>query len=246
VTLVDFLMPIMDGLDCMQQYRDWEKYHRPWMNQRLVGISAHATQEDVEKGLKIGMDDYRAKPITFKVLSGLIECDEQMNMSRRLDEIERRDDLIKNGGNDDGTKVKPKVAHVIDGRACTLLIISPKSEEEHTKLLQKVVKNSGWQTTTASTEGEALVWLKMRTWDLVLVDETFAPLICDFREWEFKKRQNLQERMTLMVENIEEVRVAHDGPPKNLDALAGKPMGVNAVSNLLESTYLHLRQRSGK
>ena len=249
VTLVDFLMPIMDGLDCMQQYRDWEKYHRPWMKQRLVGISAHATQEDVEKGLKIGMDDYRAKPITFKVLSGIIECDEQMNMSRRLDEIERRDDLIKNaenGGNDDGTKRKPKVAHVIDGRACTLLIISPKSEEEHTKLMQKVVKNSGWQTTTASTEGEALVWLKMRTWDLVLVDETFAPLVCDFREWESKKRQNLQERMTLMVENIEEIRVAHDGPPKHLDALASKPMGVNAVNNLLESTYLHLRKRSGK
>lgn len=29
----DFLMPIMDGLDCVQQYRDWEKKHRPWFQQ---------------------------------------------------------------------------------------------------------------------------------------------------------------------------------------------------------------------
>jgi len=249
LTLVDFLMPIMDGLDCMQQYREWEKYHRPWLTQRLVGISAHATQNDVEKGLKIGMDDYRAKPITFKVLSDLIECDKQIDMSHRLDEIERRDALIKNPDNgdiDDGKKEKPKVSHVIDGRACTLLIISPKSEEEHTKLVQNIVKNSGWQTTTASNKGESLLWLKMRTWDLVLVDETFVPLIFDFREWESKKRQNRQERITSMVENIEEIKAAQIEPPNGIDAMAGKPMGLNAINKLLESTHLHLLKRSRK
>ena len=25
----DFVMSILDGLDCVQQYRDWEKKHRP-------------------------------------------------------------------------------------------------------------------------------------------------------------------------------------------------------------------------
>jgi len=242
VTLIDFLMPIMDGLDCMKQYRDWEKYHRPWMMQRIVGISAHGTQEDVEKGLKIGMDDFRPKPITFKVLSDLMACDKQIEMSHRLDEIERRETLIKNG--DEGTNNEevetPKKKHVIDGRACTLLMISPRSEEEHTKRMQELIKKSGWQTTTASAEGVALVWLKMRNWDLVLVDESFAPLIGDFRKWESKKRQNRQERITLMAE------ISDGDEPEGLDAVVRKPMGLIAVDKLLESTYLHLSQNAGK
>jgi len=242
ITLVDFLMPIMDGLDCMQQYRDWEKYHRPWMTQRIIGISAHATQEDVEKGLKIGMDEFRPKPISFKVLSDLIECDKQKEMSRRLDEIERREVLIKNAemGRSAEERKKPKKQHVIDGRACTLLMISPRSEEEHTKLMQELIKDSGWQTTTASSEGEALVWLKMRNWDLVLVDETLAPLIGEFREWESKKRQNRQERITLMAENLGEGQEDREKPVEGIDAIVRKPMGLNAVDKLLESTYLHL------
>ena len=31
VVFCDFLMPVMDGLDCVQQYRDWEAIHRPWI-----------------------------------------------------------------------------------------------------------------------------------------------------------------------------------------------------------------------
>merc|ERR1712137_1407896 len=105
----------------------------------------------------------------------------------------------------------------INGRACTLLIIAPKSQAEHTKLVQNIVKNSGWQTTIATTEG-SLIWLKMRTWDLVLLDEEFVPLICDFREWESKKRQNRQERITLMIENIKELENGKCEPPSSVDS----------------------------
>lgn len=248
ITLVDFLMPIMDGLDCMQQYRDWEKYHRPWMAQRIVGISAHATQEDVEKGLKIGMDDYRAKPITAKVLSDLIECDRQIEMSSRLDELERREALINsaNKASSENEIKKDRKKHEIDGRACTLLMISPRSEEENTKQVQQVVKNCGWQTTTASSEREALVWLKMRTWDLVIVDEVLGPAIGDFREWESKKRQNRQKRITLLTEKVDQLKGDLNEPPEGLDALVGKPMSLAAVDKLLESTYLHLSKAQGQ
>ncbi len=33
VVFCDFLMPLLDGLDCVQQYRDWEKANRPWFKQ---------------------------------------------------------------------------------------------------------------------------------------------------------------------------------------------------------------------
>lgn len=254
ITLVDFLMPIMDGLDCMQQYREWEKFHRPWISQRMIGISAHASQEDIEKGLKIGMDDYRPKPITFKVLSGLIDCDKQIEMSRRLDEIETRETLFKSG--DDGSNgsngtngkeaKKPKKQHIIDGRACTLLMISPRGEEEQTKLMQELIKEMGWQTTTASSEREALVWLKMRNWDLVLVDDTLAPCIGDFRKWESKKRQTQQERITLMAGNANELEGNGIQSIQGLDAIVRKPVGLIAVEKLLESTYLHLSKSDAK
>jgi CheY-like chemotaxis protein len=206
--LCDFLMPVMDGLDCVQQYRDWEKYHRPWISQRIVGISAHATLRDIERGLKVGMDEYRNKPVTFKVLSELIKCDKQVEMSNRLDEIERREALIRNAvtdGSTDGSNKRVKVtSHKIDGRACTCLVIAPRSDEEHIKLMQDVIKSLGWQTTTASTEGEAMTWLKMRTWDVVLVDESFGPVIASFRKWESNKRGKPQERLTLMTESVDE------------------------------------------
>ncbi|KAL3907827.1 MAG: hypothetical protein SGARI_003350 [Bacillariaceae sp.] len=117
LTLCDFLMPIMDGLDCVQQYRDWEKYHRPWISQRIVGISAHATSGDIEKGLKLGMDDYKNKPVTFKILSELINCDKQIEISSQLDEIEKREALARNA-NADSEKPKKSKQNVsqINGR----------------------------------------------------------------------------------------------------------------------------------
>jgi CheY-like chemotaxis protein len=198
---------IMDGLDCVQQYRDWEKYHRPWISQRIVGISAHATAADIEKGLKVGMDDYKNKPVTFKVLSELIKCDKQVEMSKQLDEIETRESLIRKADSDETSsgskKAKTTPTGTIDGRAFTCLVISPRSEEEHLKLLKDAIKEMGWQSTVASTEAEAFTWLKMRMWDVVLVDETFASTIADFREWEAKKRKTCQERVTLMSESVD-------------------------------------------
>merc|ERR1712176_1438290 len=93
IVICDFLMPAMDGLDCIQQYRDWENAHRPWMKQWIVGISAHANEADIEKGLKVGMNQFMPKPVTFAALSNLINSDDLVAISKRLDELE-------DGGND--------------------------------------------------------------------------------------------------------------------------------------------------
>ena len=106
--------------------------------------------------------------------------------------------------------------------------------------MQALIKEYGWQTTRASTEREALVWLKMRTWDLVLVDDSMAPVIGDFRKWESKKRQTQQERVTLMAGNASELEGDGIQSIQGLDAIVRKPVGLNAVTKLLESTYLHL------
>lgn len=243
LTLCDFLMPIMDGLDCVQQYRDWEKYHRPWIRQRIVGISAHATSGDVERGMKVGMDDYRNKPVTFKVLSELIECKEQLEMSNRLDEVERRETSMRNTAEgDSATNSESRTATLLNGRPCTCLVITPKSEDEHSKLMQHLIKSAGWQSTVACSEEEALTWLKMRMWDLVLVDEAFSTSISAFREWESKKRKTPQKSVTLMTETVDVCMARHTTPPEGVDALAAKPMSLSFLDKLLHRTFFALNE----
>jgi len=38
IVLCDFLMPIMDGMDCVKQYREWESSHRAWFEQVSTGF----------------------------------------------------------------------------------------------------------------------------------------------------------------------------------------------------------------
>jgi CheY-like chemotaxis protein len=245
VTLCDFLMPIMDGLDCVKQYRDWESYHRPWISQRIVGISAHASDADIEKGLKVGMNDYKPKPVTFKVLSELVKCEEQMQMSNQLDEFDRRQSSSRfaESGSLNGSKEQSRPKPTINGRSCACLVIAGASENEQVKLMQDVIKNTGWQTTTASNDAEASTWLKMRTWDLVLADEAFNTLIQAFREWESKRRTSRQNHLIMMSENTSDKIDLNTNPPAGFDDVVAKPMCLNALKRLLEKTHFVLSRQ---
>jgi two-component system, chemotaxis family, chemotaxis protein CheY len=241
LTLCDFLMPIMDGFDCVQQYRDWEKYHRPWIKQRIIGISAHATPGDIERGMKVGMDDCRNKPITVKVLSQLVRCEEQVEMSNRLDAIEMRE--AKSKYVDNGKSLRshsiPKT-NVTHGRLFTCLVIAPTFEKDHVNLMQSVIKSLGWQSTISCAEGEVLRWLKMRMWDVVLVDEAFAPAISVFRKWESKKRKTRQRRIILMTDIVQINVASSTQPPEGIDVVTMKPLCLSTLEKLLQWTAFDL------
>ncbi|KAG7346291.1 response regulator receiver domain containing protein [Nitzschia inconspicua] len=243
LVLCDFLMPVMDGLDCVQQYRDWEKYHRPWIKQRIVGISAHATAGDIERGKSVGLDDYRNKPVTVKVLSELINCEGQVEMSNRLDEIERREENVRSTAHSESMVSEGSpMASLVNGRPCACLLVAPISE--HIKSMQDLIKSSGWQSTVVGTEGEVLTLLKMRMWDLVLVDETFAPCIGAFRDWERKKRKTLQKSVTLMTDTFDIHTTQQTLPPNGIDALTAKPMSLHSLGKLLHRTYFALEEEA--
>ena len=42
LVLLDFLMPVMDGVDVAKKFRAWETLHRQGFHQYIVGVSAHA------------------------------------------------------------------------------------------------------------------------------------------------------------------------------------------------------------
>ena len=87
VVFCDDVMPVMDGLDCVQKYREWEGIHRPWFSQCIVGISAHASCSDVEKAMKAGMNEFLGKPLTMKHLQQLEKSDKLVQVKEFLDSV---------------------------------------------------------------------------------------------------------------------------------------------------------------
>lgn len=78
----------MDGLDCVKQYRAWEKEHRPQFHQIIIGISAHVSCEESGQGIEAGMDDFRPKPISIKTLTELSVTDAVVSQTALLDQLE--------------------------------------------------------------------------------------------------------------------------------------------------------------
>jgi CheY-like chemotaxis protein len=87
IVLCDFLMPVMDGLDCIQQYRSWEKIHRPWCHQFIISISAHATEQVSLRGIEYGMDSFLLKPATLDVVKKLVKDEKLLHARKLLDNV---------------------------------------------------------------------------------------------------------------------------------------------------------------
>ncbi|MEE4251763.1 MAG: 7TM diverse intracellular signaling domain-containing protein [Alcanivoracaceae bacterium] len=63
VLLMDCEMPVMDGYEATRQIRQLEQQHNlsPLL---IIGLSAHATADYVQRARQAGMDDYLSKPVT--------------------------------------------------------------------------------------------------------------------------------------------------------------------------------------
>jgi CheY-like chemotaxis protein/signal transduction histidine kinase len=88
IVLCDFLMPVMDGFDCVKQFRLWEAGHRPTFRQLIIGISAHADNGAAAQGLDAGMDDFIPKPIGIKILNELHESAAVQASAAALDKLD--------------------------------------------------------------------------------------------------------------------------------------------------------------
>jgi signal transduction histidine kinase/FixJ family two-component response regulator/HPt (histidine-containing phosphotransfer) domain-containing protein len=68
--LTDLHMPAMDGRALTQRIRAEE---RPGERLPIIGLSANAIPEDIERCLQAGMDDYLTKPVQLRQLSHVLQ-----------------------------------------------------------------------------------------------------------------------------------------------------------------------------
>ncbi|PRP87715.1 putative two-component sensor [Planoprotostelium fungivorum] len=71
--LMDCQMPVMDGVTATQQIRKIEAGRPDLGRTHIAALTANALQEEKDKCLSVGMDDYITKPITFLTFQSKIE-----------------------------------------------------------------------------------------------------------------------------------------------------------------------------
>ncbi len=70
LVLMDWQMPVMDGLEATRKIREWESEHGGHLP--IVGMTANAIKGSRESCLAAGMDDYLSKPVRREELQALL------------------------------------------------------------------------------------------------------------------------------------------------------------------------------
>eukprot|EP00934_Nitzschia_sp_Nitz4_P008397 Nitzschia sp. Nitz4//scaffold1_size375055//355515//362632//NITZ4_000342-RA/size375055-processed-gene-0.397-mRNA-1//1//CDS//3329541243//8387//frame0 len=230
LVLCDFLMPVMDGLDCIQQYRKWEKVNRPFFQQYIIGISAHASDTDVQQGHKVGMDDFRSKPVSYNELKDILKGHTFTQTKSALDKLGHEVECLKR------RKVEQEPEASISASPDQRICLVVESSAGVSKLAELASERIGWKIVSVQDPDSGLGLLKMRNWDAVLVDDELGCSRCItiFREWEKAHRVNRQRNVLLMSANF---APQHTGAsfhvPTGFDGALGKPIELDALTKFL-------------
>ena len=72
VCIMDFLMPIMDGVTCTRKYRAWEAAAKR-KRTVIVGSSANADETEINSALDGAFDGFIPKPVTTANLKAKLD-----------------------------------------------------------------------------------------------------------------------------------------------------------------------------
>ena len=68
--LMDIQMPVLDGLEACRRIREMDRSDAAGV--RIIGLSANAFREDIDRARQSGMDGYLTKPVDMVKLFALI------------------------------------------------------------------------------------------------------------------------------------------------------------------------------
>jgi CheY-like chemotaxis protein len=219
LVLCDFLMPIMDGLDCVREYRLWEQRERPGDRHFIVGMSAHASEQDIERGTQVGMDCYISKPVFFeqlKELTSRVEASSQFDNKESLCSLEMHKVTKHN------RRIHQDIIDSGEQNVCLFATCPSRGSA-----LKQIADDQGWKACLVYSEDDTLRLLKSRNWGAVLLDDDWltnkdVSCIQVFREWEQQNRVRRQNYVCLVSDQSE--RLSSEG-----DACSQLPFGVDGI-----------------
>ncbi|MBU1238670.1 response regulator, partial [Myxococcota bacterium] len=92
LVLMDMQMPVMDGVSAVRAIRNSKKR---WSNIPVIALTANALDDDRERCLAAGMNDYLSKPVTLQKIQALIKkwgCEEGRQAPPVLSEKETEEE----------------------------------------------------------------------------------------------------------------------------------------------------------
>ena len=225
IVLCDFLMPVMDGMDCVREYRKWEAENRSGFRQYIVGMSAHASKKDAERAVGIGMNLSLSKPIFLKQLKDLTEeADHRMLTSAQspLAFLNASETTIQY------SKQSFVQSYETVGDAKYICLIGAVNEAA--SRLEKIAKENELVPFVADNYQEFSRMIKARNWMVVLIDQDLLQTeegikcMAEFRQWEKICRVHRQKNV-YMIRSKE----LQEGAISNPLATINVPSGIDGV-----------------
>ena len=213
----------MDGLDVIRELRLWESRERPDFRQCVIGISAHASDNDAEHGIVLGMNSYHNKPLKLQDLQKIANCDDVIAAGKLLDRMEQKRKTVGNKTN----ATSPQKSCLIG------------TDDFTRRDLSETVQGMGWLPVTASSKNDFLHQLRSRNWDAILLDgdmSDFATSVHEFREWESCNRVRRQHNLFLLSSGYTPARASALSLvelPSGVDGVLGKPTKASELERLL-------------
>lgn len=241
IVLCDFLMPVMDGMDCIREYREWENTNRVGYHQYVVGMSAHASSKDAERAIKVGMDRYVPKPIFLPHLKKLTEDSTNIDSS---------DKILIGKIKDDEISLQPSVKTTLATIGVSKHICLIGAKGDTCRMLEGTARENGFFVLSCETGEELIQLLKARNWAVVMADETILeerignePAAMDnktclqiFREWEKQYRVHRQKNVYMICSSMGSSQTVPDEIdfPAGTDGVLGHSIDPESLSKIFQ------------
>ncbi len=218
IILLDMVMPVLNGIETCQRIQQLKLDHLP----KIIMVTANAFNDDREKCLAAGCDDFLAKPVIIKQLLLIIE--KQLNLQWLYQTEPEAIQLPQSQ-----QQASPAVSILIadDDEICRLL-------------MAENLKEINQQAVFAEDGNQALKLIQNTAFDCIILDykmphQSGLDLAAYIQLHETPNKNSYLTLMTAMTGNeLNEIALK-----VGFHEVLGKPVDLNCLNRLINTAYKH-------